>query len=86
MVNYPAIKLYSKTSLTFKCKDINDINDTCAEVHKKFIFFTFQEYKPVVKQTLRKTKPLDLEITFYELETIKEMIEDKIVEVNKNGR
>ena len=77
---FPAIKLYAKTSVTWKSKTIKEAEKEVKEFADKKIKHEIQKAEYFIKPTKRKQKPLDVEVTYFDFETIEQIVKD-----NKDG-
>lgn len=78
-----AIKLYPKFTMSVKVKDMHEAEHINKTVQHMYIHLRQQEYEIKVTRSKRTLRPFDFEITFYELKTLKEMIDDKLYELGE---
>lgn len=74
-MKYPFIKLYSRTVVSWR-STTEKAPDTLTNFMKEHIKHEIQLPKADFKYTNRKKNPVDVEISFYDLQTIKQIIED----------
>lgn len=76
-MKYPAIKLYGKTTLRFKAKDSNDIAESYNIIRKESLPLEEIQCVEITQATTqRKNNPIDVTVSFYDIKTIIEMIDD----------
>ena len=76
---FPHIKLYGKTLIQGKTKTHEEAISELARYHNEYIKIPIQSWESqVIPRKDRKVYKYDFECRYYELETLKEMIEDTI--------
>lgn len=77
----PIIKLYTKTCCMWKSKTKETAHKEIDEFFKVHIKHEIQRVGYSIIPTKRKRKPIDVEISYYDFDTIQQIINDKKGEI-----